>query len=321
MTAASFADRVVDDAEFPVEVLSPPDVDAVVVAAARSRRVRGLDDARLAGWEDRAEAAMAAALAEVMDAVAAQIARAAGVASGVGDRVRWVGCFYCLNPRHPGPCAKPGGPDAGGGRSGGGGGGGSPETLHSDEQAIRDAHDFHDEKTGLTAKVTSIRAGGPESSTYVDVTITDRDGTVVGQATRTIRPPGQKTVQNDGIALRSNVQGQGFATRFNAHSEAAYRAHGIEKVTTQANIDVGGYSNARAGFDFDSAGSRSGVAGLARSKGSRYPPDVQAEIERVASNPSASAVEFAMIGHTEGASMWPGKEIMLGSMWGGVKVL
>jgi hypothetical protein len=159
VTVASFADRVVDDAEFPVEVLSPPDADAVVVAAARSRRIRGLDDAALAGWEDRAEAAMAAALAEVMDAIAAQIARAAGVASGVGDRVRWAGCFYCLNPRHPGPCAKPkaaDGPDPKGHGSGGGGGSGAHGEEGSMRPSLRDAKTTDEVSAVVAAEASSI---------------------------------------------------------------------------------------------------------------------------------------------------------------------
>lgn len=47
----------------------------------------------------------------------------------VAERVLWDGCLFCLNPRHPGPCAKPKAGDAGGGRKprksrGGGGDGG-----------------------------------------------------------------------------------------------------------------------------------------------------------------------------------------------------
>lgn len=70
-------------------------------------QIRGLTDAELKVLEDRSEAAMRTALQQVMDRVANRIA-ATQVASATESRALWVGCRYCLNPRHPGPCAKPG---------------------------------------------------------------------------------------------------------------------------------------------------------------------------------------------------------------------
>ncbi len=94
-------------------------------------QIRGLTDAELKVLEDQSEAAMRAALQQVMDRIANRIG-ATQVAAAETRRV-WVGCRYCLNPRHPGPCAKPkadGGGNGrrgrrGGGGSGGGGGGGT----------------------------------------------------------------------------------------------------------------------------------------------------------------------------------------------------
>lgn len=86
-------------------------------------QIRGLSDAELKVLEDQSEAAMRTALQQVMDRVAARI----GVTQVAAAEMRrvWVGCRYCLNPRHPGPCAKPKADGGGDGRrrSGGGGGG------------------------------------------------------------------------------------------------------------------------------------------------------------------------------------------------------
>lgn len=196
---------------------------------------------------------------------------------------------------------------------------GTPEKLHDDEATTRAAFEFHDAPTGLTAKVEGIRSSGPLQSTYVDVSITGRDGQPVGGAVRTIRPADQKTVHFDGMALEPGAQGHGFATRYNAATDEALRANGIERATTFASMNVGGYSNARMGYDFD--GGRGDVATRALAAAPKYSAEVQAEIHRVANDPKATPLEFAMIGHAPGAKTWPGKEIMLGSMWGGVRPL
>lgn len=201
-------------------------------------------------------------------------------------------------------------------------GGGSPEQLHDDEQTIRDTFGYNDEATGMRAEVTAIRSTGPQSKTYVDVKITDRDGNHVGDAVRSIMPADQKTVRHDGMALVADKQGQGFAARFNAHAEESYRANGIERVTTNANIDVGGYSHARAGYDFADPGSRAEAMVHVAKQADNYSQAVRDEVNRHIRNAEhVTPIELAMIGHTPGAKTWPGKEMMLGSNWEGVKEL
>jgi len=218
------------------------------------------------------------------------------------------------------------------GRFGSGGGGKTPEQLHDDEATIKGIYNYTDEKTGLSTRVDSIRSNGPGFSTYVSGSILDRAGNVVGGFERDIRPAGQATVHHGGMVLEEEHQGQGFATRFNVRAEAAYREHGIKRITLNANIDVGGYSWARAGYEFnDSGGSgrhggggsagRQNVIDRAHKIGAKFNLSVQAEIRRVANNPHSSPIDFAMIGHQKGAETWPGKQIMLGSMWDGVKEL
>jgi hypothetical protein len=111
------------------------------------------------------------------------------------------------------------------------------------------------------------------------------------------------------------------------HMVDAYRRNGVTSMTLTANSDVGGYAWARAGFDFGEpeilTGGREAIAKLFlnKTKSSRYDATIKAEMRRVARNPHASPIDFAMIGHTPGATMWPGKEIMLGSTWNAMMTL
>jgi len=137
---------------------------------------------------------------------------------------------------------------------------------------------------------------------------------VVGEASRTVHPAGERTVTHETLILDEGVQGQGFATRYNAQVEESYRASGVERVELTANVDVGGYSWARAGYDFRDDQARADVADLARER-------FGDEFQSVLSNPDSSPIDFAMVGHTPGATTWPGKELMLESTWDGVKNL
>jgi hypothetical protein len=162
--------------------------------------------------------------------------------------------------------------------------------------------------------------------------VVDRDGNIVGGGTRAINAASMGTVSHAGFALDRGVQGQGFMTRYNAQAEQSYRDHGISQITIHASGGnaggmqfVGGYAWARAGYDFAPT-SRADVAarwGSTKATGdaSRYPPEVRAKIAKVASDPAASPLDYAMIGWTPGATMWPGKEIMLDTSWDGVKDL
>jgi GNAT superfamily N-acetyltransferase len=201
------------------------------------------------------------------------------------------------------------------------------------DKQVKAAYEFKDAKSGLTAKVTEIDHAGGFSGMAgrieVEIKIYDRTGAEVGQASRTIvRPNGDEPgyVIHQDLELQPGVQGTGFGSRFNAHAEEVYREQGMDRIELGANVDVGGYAWARAGYDFQPVGedgidTRSFVAQRAREKAGGYDDATGQEIERVASKPDAAPIEFAMIGHTPGATTWPGKEIMLGSSWSGVKKL
>ena len=217
------------------------------------------------------------------------------------------------------------------GRFGSGGGGSSsakgratvgPARLHSgDEAAVRAAYEFHDEQPGLHVEVDSIRNAGPNQSTYVTAYIRDDAGEIRGVAEHVIRPPGQRSAELGGLAIEPEFQGQGFGARYMDLVEQSYREAGIEEITLTADIDVGGYSWARDGYNFRTSEARGRVGRMAREEGRRFNPEVQQQIREVADDPEATPAEFAMIGWARGASTWPGKQIMMGSLWEGAKRL
>ena len=201
-----------------------------------------------------------------------------------------------------------------------GSGGGGAAAMH-DEATIRGTFSYHDPKTGLEAEVVGIVRD--RHSTEVHIAIRDRTGKQVGEAMRTIGPAGRNdTVRHDGMGLfEPGLQGQGFGTRFNAHAEESYRAHGIEKITVHANIDVGGYSHARAGYNFKDDNARASAVVHMAQTSRQYPPAIREQVNAAIRNHNVTPIELAMIGHTPGATTWPGKEMLLGSDWEGVKTL
>lgn len=191
---------------------------------------------------------------------------------------------------------------------------------------------FKDEKSGLTARVVQIDRVDDEEGTYVEVHIFDRADKKVGEAFRTIHPAfnGEPTyVYHDSFVLDGPMQGQGFAARWGASVEQSYREQGIKQIRLHANIDVGGYAWARAGYNFAKRDADSGISSRenvgrnALKLAKRYDASVQKQVQAVVGNPRSTPADFAMIGHTPGARTWPGKEIMLddGSHWSGVKKL
>lgn len=52
------------------------------------------------------------------------------------------------------------------------------------------------------------------------------------------------------LRLESQYRGRGFATAFNGRLEDWYRRQGVTRIDLLANIDVGGYAWAAAGYDF-----------------------------------------------------------------------
>lgn len=209
--------------------------------------------------------------------------------------------------------------------------------MHDVDQ-ITAAYTFTDATTGYRTEVEGIHLPGdrnpdlnelgrhptvPTGRTMVTLRIMDKDGNQIGQACRTIHPPGQARVNHNYLVMDEGHRGQGFATRFNAHAEQTYRANGIKQITLHADIDVGGYAWARAGYDFRNAQTRSSTVARAYTESikRRDPDAVISQFRELHLSGNASPLDLAMVGHTPGAKTWPGKEIMLESDWQGVKTL
>lgn len=184
------------------------------------------------------------------------------------------------------------------------------------EKVIKETYEFDDAETGFSTKVSRISSPFGDAK-EVAIDITDRNGKSVGWANVFISANG-KEVHHSEVVMNRRVQGQGFATRQRVKVFESYQKHGVKKITQTAGLDVGGYAWARAGFRFSNAANRRQIADHVRGQAHRYKKDVQDEIGRVAKNPKSEPIDFAMIGHTAGAKMWPGKEMMLGSSWEGV---
>ena len=194
---------------------------------------------------------------------------------------------------------------------------------------------FHDEKTGLRARPMVeggiwLRQGG-DAGFRVKFEILDKNGRRVGKAKRSfIASPDGKTA----LALHElmeikdkRLRGGGFASRWNQHMEDLYRANGISEIHLEANIDVGGYAWAKQGYDFyDFDTLKLLIRNRARLEPHASDPAIAKLIARSTrqnwdKGTAPTPLEWAMAGWTEGAQTWPGKQLMLGSSWTGVKKL
>lgn len=213
--------------------------------------------------------------------------------------------------------------------------------------AIRAMHRLDDSTSGMKARVSGITHGANDFEdvyeqfrgwSQVDVEITAGAGRTLdemGYANILISPDG-RTVYYSALALDAPVQGQGFVTRLMTSMFERYKAAGVKTLGIRANADVGGYAWARAGFTFLDDAARREFAAYARAyargesvkwydpgsvfsttRRAKLDRETKAAILKVADNPAAEPVDYAMIGHVGGSKLWPGKEFMLGSTWRG----
>lgn len=167
----------------------------------------------------------------------------------------------------------------------------------------------------------------------------ERDGSSVGEAVRRFRADG--SVDHHELVLDPDEQGAGFATRWNQQAEAAYREIGIDRITLNANIDVGGYAWARAGYDWDLdfGANVLGPGGVANARAfdilelmeARFvrPDDtetlgeISAMYDRLSGDPLdwPTPYEVSELGRGRGYEERPGKVAMLKVAWPGVKRL
>ena len=207
---------------------------------------------------------------------------------------------------------------------------GDPTVFHSNEQAIRAAVDYTDPDTGLSVVVSRVTGQPGYGSRYVFADIHDSDDNIVGQAEFTIHDPTIGDVPSayvNGLFVQGsadNAEGgdyrrQGFGTRYRHHFEAAFRAAGIRELRLHT-ILTGGIFWARAGFDFAAPDARDDVIRKAREWLVSH-PQWRKQVDELAARDNSTPLEWLMLGWSPHASTWPGRQIMDGSSWDGVKRL
>ena len=162
--------------------------------------------------------------------------------------------------------------------------------------------------------------------------VTDRNGSPVGDFVREILPEeGVLIAYHSSLILNDSIQGQGFAEAFNAHMIDRYREMGLDRIELEANIDVGGYAWARAGFDFKHNDDADRILRRLREVPGADTPPVRDILDRADRIPFGepgypTAYEISQAGRPPGAGKadtWPGKAAMLGrgASWEAVKPL
>lgn len=84
--------------------------------------------------------------------------------------------------------------------------------------------------------------------------ILNADGEKVGQFKRSffIKPDGSVIADHELLTLDYEYRGKGFSTEFSKFSEAYYRANGVKAIEVYASLENGGYTWAKAGYEFSS---------------------------------------------------------------------
>lgn len=141
--------------------------------------------------------------------------------------------------------------------------------------------------------------------------------------------------------LNKAAQGRGISTAFLRESENLYKQMGLDRVSLNANIDVGGYAWARSGFDWndwsdlnyvirrfekrladDQALLIAGKAPLMSVSEREAIIELRKRTTQKAfrEGKAPTPFELSQLGYNN-SDTWLGKEVMLGSDWDGVKVL
>lgn len=176
--------------------------------------------------------------------------------------------------------------------------------------------------------------------------LTDANGKNAGRLVRDIyrrydqSVPGNYTwhVSNELFDITDAAyQGVGFATEVGQVMEAWYRELGVSDISVHANIDVGGYAWARAGFEFHPALSVRGMTEDLLGRILRVTPASDTESLRLLKDFGArlngpvenwpTPYDLSKIGRPADAKgqktwkVWPGKAGLLDSDWYGIKYL
>lgn len=222
------------------------------------------------------------------------------------------------------------------------------DVRDADPEVIAAARDITEMKWKGFSTTVNLRKSSLEKGVFWISGDVYKDGKKVGFYQRVLDYE-DREMENAGLVLSPSVQGQGFAERFYKHVEEKAYEQGIRRVRIFANIDVGGYAWARRGFNFRDQSQRELFKDVVQMFADSEPgevitlygieytltPSVIAQAQRLLRRwRSVTPLELSQLGErarsmrttktTRGGRkvpMWPGKSLMLGSGWRGVKPL
>lgn len=135
------------------------------------------------------------------------------------------------------------------------------------------------------------------------------------------------TVGHVSFFLNKKYQGSGYGSGMFFHSEDAYKKLGMDRITTSANADVGGYAWARMGFDFAFTFERNDIAEKFTNAIRRKSRVLKAErqmFEKELAKIDKFKYPFQFAAYKleyGGKILVDGKQLMKGTEWSGVKYL
>lgn len=180
-----------------------------------------------------------------------------------------------------------------------------------------------------------VHGFSPQTGKIVTSGVVHHEGRVVGELYRTaVRDESGWRVWHDSLDMDATVQGGGFGTAYAIDCVDRLRTAGVVEVAFEANVDIGGYAWARAGYDFSWSGrslddAKGVVGGLVERVAARVEPGDGAALVRLGELrnqvQTAEAYEhlptpldianIGWAGQSGADALWPGKAGLLGSSW------
>jgi len=168
----------------------------------------------------------------------------------------------------------------------------------------------------------------------------------VGNFTRVMNLNGNElSAYHEILEIKPEHQGQGIADRFNAHAISEYQHFGVDHISLEAGLTVGGYAWARQGFRFNPVHSMTrqqfvnDVLKAAQSRAEHVPnlrphkaqllKDIEALRKANNAGEDVQPIHLASLGekyarttgmddHHREYVTWPGKSALLGRSWMGI---
>lgn len=217
-----------------------------------------------------------------------------------------------------------------------GGAGGAVASL---AEVLGDGQQLHDavrsvlERVELPDGMTISRVVIPKEGTW-KIALKDADGRDVAEFQRVAhRTPRGLSVHHSTAWVEPEWQGRGVATAVNNEFEYWYSDSGVVEIALTASgggRSNGGYTWARAGYDWHPSNSADHIRGIIRDMRSRAGDDEDLQriadgwIDQVNAAPHRpdrwpAPAQLTAFGYEPGATTWTGKEVMRNESWAGLK--